>query len=101
MESNNQRQLLNHNAIQPQNDVHQQNLNFQETFAAEYFPEREFASVLGVSSRTLRRWHERRCGPPRTVIGRKIYYKKDSAIRWLAAREQQPIEARRRRGGSR
>jgi Helix-turn-helix domain len=57
--------------------------NFKAAFFAEYFPERELARVLGVSPRTLRRWNERRCGPPRTVIGRKVYYKKDSAMRWI------------------
>ena len=37
--------------------------------------------------RTLDRWDVLRTGPPRTRVGRKIYYNRVSVRRWLAAQE--------------
>jgi DNA-binding transcriptional MerR regulator len=46
------------------------------------------AKQMGVTTRTLDRWHTQRLGPPRIVIGRTILFKIDSALAWLAAKEQ-------------
>jgi predicted DNA-binding transcriptional regulator AlpA len=42
------------------------------------------ASALGVSHRTLYRWHRLRKGPPQIKIGRKIYYRADAIRQWLS-----------------
>jgi predicted DNA-binding transcriptional regulator AlpA len=53
-----------------------------------YLRPAEMAKQLGVSVRTLFRWHVHRTGPPRIVIGRQILYNVASVIAWLEAREQ-------------
>lgn len=66
-----------------------------------YWELSEFASFLGVTTRTLNNWAAARTGPPRTRIGKKIYYRKTSAMQWLVNREKpQPpthVRAARRR----
>ena len=58
------------------------------SFFAEYLRERELADLLGVSLRTLRRWHERRCGPPRVKFGRLVLYRKQAVRDWLISHEE-------------
>ena len=53
-----------------------------------FLREQELARALGCTVRTLRRWHERRIGPPRTVCGRVILYRKSSVDNWLKSHEQ-------------
>jgi hypothetical protein len=55
-----------------------------------YYEESELARELKVDVRTLRRWANLRCGPPRTMVGRRILYKKTSVLQWLIDREQRP-----------
>lgn len=43
-----------------------------------YFTESETAKKLGTATQTLRVWACRRKGPPRTKVGRKIFYKEES-----------------------
>lgn len=45
------------------------------------------ASQLGISVRTLARWHAMRIGPPRCSVGRLILYRADGVSQWLAERE--------------
>jgi hypothetical protein len=47
----------------------------------------ELASELRRSPRTLDRWDVLGIGPPRTLVGRKILYRRASVQRWLAAQE--------------
>lgn len=54
----------------------------------DYFDKKETAAELDVCPRTLDRWHRLREGPPRTIIGRKILYHKQSLREWVRAREQ-------------
>ena len=61
-----------------------------------YVRERELANMLGVNRRTIRRWELFRQGPPRTKIGRQVYYRVEAVYEWMRTREQQP---RRRIGG--
>ena len=56
-----------------------------------YLTKDEAAAELGVSTRTLDRWHAERVGPPRTTFGRKVLYKQTSLIDWAARREQVEI----------
>jgi hypothetical protein len=58
---------------------------------ADYWTEAECAAELGISVLTLRRWNLQKKGPPRTYIGRTIFYRKASVRDWLAAQER-PIE---------
>jgi hypothetical protein len=68
-----------------------------------YLTPQQLAAELGVSERTVARWHAARQGPPRVMIGRKPYYKRTSVTeRWLASREDgfagdKPKSAPRRR----
>lgn len=41
------------------------------------------ALALGISHRTLYRWHRLRKGPPQIKIGRKVYYRADAMREWL------------------
>jgi hypothetical protein len=48
----------------------------------------QLAQELKVSKRTLARWHVLRIGPPRTLIGKRVLYKRASVIGWLQTREE-------------
>jgi DNA-binding transcriptional MerR regulator len=48
---------------------------------------------LGVSLRTIHRWHQQRMGPPRIVIGRKPYYRRDAVKSWLIAQEKAQVRS--------
>ena len=46
------------------------------------------ARILGVSPRTLDRWHLLRIGPPRlTIGGRTVRYRLSSLDSWIASQE--------------
>ena len=60
----------------------------------------QLAEQLGLSERTIARWEALRDAPPRTQIGRRVFYNIQSVRLWLQAREQQPSAVRKRRGGS-
>lgn len=67
-----------------------------EGFLGDYFEEIELATELGITRRTLRRWHNERRGPVRTVCGRRVLYRKESVIAWLLAREERALPRRSR-----
>jgi len=50
----------------------------------------EVAKMLGISTRTLNRWHALRYGPPRCKIGRIVLYRQSAIFAWLEANETQP-----------
>jgi hypothetical protein len=56
--------------------------------AGEYIKPIELARELGVSLRSLARWHSLRVGPPRVVIGRVILFRREAVAEWLRAREE-------------
>jgi hypothetical protein len=64
-------------------------------------PEPELAKVLKLTTRSLRRLQQERIGPKRVVIKRKIFYRRESVLDWLAQQEGPAIEtsqpARRKR----
>lgn len=45
------------------------------------------AKLLGVTPRTLDRWHTLNQGPPRVRVGGQVRYRMSSVHRWLANRE--------------
>ena len=53
-----------------------------------YYSLRDAAKALGVSARTLSRWVQIGQGPARTLIGRRVYYRKSTVEAWLAQREE-------------
>jgi DNA-binding transcriptional MerR regulator len=59
-----------------------------EPILSELVEKKELAAEFGNSPRTLDRWDALGIGPPRTRIGRKVYYRRSSALRWLLAQEQ-------------
>jgi predicted DNA-binding transcriptional regulator AlpA len=64
-----------------------------------YIEPRELAKQIKTSKRTLDRWDKKRIGPPRIVIGRKIYYRREAVLAWLNSREvdrREPRIVRRR-----
>jgi hypothetical protein len=58
-----------------------------EPILSQFFTKEELAAELGRNMRTLDRWEVLGMGPPRTFVGRKILYRRNSVQRWLAAQE--------------
>jgi predicted DNA-binding transcriptional regulator AlpA len=52
---------------------------------------KEVANFLGVSTRTLARWHAHRKGPARISAGRKPLYRFEAILHWLQQNEAQPL----------
>ena len=52
---------------------------------------REAAELIGVSTRTLARWHAHRKGPARISAGRKPLYRFDAIQHWMQQNETQPL----------
>ena len=50
----------------------------------------DVAKMLGISTRTLHRWHALRYGPARCKIGNIVLYRKSAIESWLTANEVQP-----------
>jgi predicted DNA-binding transcriptional regulator AlpA len=55
---------------------------------AGHMTPKELACALGVSERTLGRWHQFRQGPPRVELGRKVFYRLESVSAWMASCER-------------
>ena len=53
-----------------------------------YDTEAECARGINKSPRTLQRWHRLGVGPPRTLIGKTVAYRRDGVRDWLLAQEQ-------------
>jgi excisionase family DNA binding protein len=51
-----------------------------------FLTEEELAKRLGVAVSTLRRWHARRTGPPRSTVGRKFYFSRQKLEEWIEAK---------------
>lgn len=67
---------------------------------ADYRTERELADQLKARTgagciRTLRKWRQRRIGPPWAKIGHLIVYPNDGFEGWLKSQVQQPVRSRR------
>lgn len=60
---------------------------------SNYLTATEVADILGVSERTLNRWHSLRQGPPRCKIGRAVRYVASSVADWIASHEIQPLRS--------
>lgn len=49
----------------------------------QFVSEARVAEILGRHPRTLQRWHKKGKGPPRTTIGRKVYYELNDLPEWI------------------
>jgi predicted DNA-binding transcriptional regulator AlpA len=49
------------------------------------------AELLGVSRRTLSRWHALRVGPARCKVGRTVLYRSEAVEQWLVKNETLPV----------
>lgn len=53
----------------------------------------EVAEMLGVSLRTLNRWHALRVGPARCKVGRTVLYRASAVDSWLVSNETHPTRS--------
>lgn len=51
----------------------------------------ELAAHLGISCRTLARWHVQRKGPPRVKVGKYVGYRASAIESWLVSNETLPV----------
>ncbi len=61
-----------------------------ESVLAEYISRDELAHQLDSCPRTLDRWDSLKIGPPRTIIGRRVLYRRQAVAEWLRAQEETP-----------
>jgi hypothetical protein len=73
-------------------------LEFKRHIAVRQLVDRRAAAkLLGVTLRTLRRWHEDDQGPPRVEFGpRKIFYAMPDILEHLAAKERRKSKRSRK-----
>ncbi len=57
----------------------------------EFISPRTLADLLGVSPRTLQRWHQTRRGPVRCKVGHLIRYRVEAVRDWLTSNETTPV----------
>ena len=60
---------------------------WEDGVLSEYISPEQLALELGISTRTLDRWHSVREGPPRTRLGKRILYRRESFAAWLRSQE--------------
>jgi hypothetical protein len=61
----------------------------------EWLSEHEAAAAIGKSKRTLRVWRRKRIGPPYTMFGRTVKYRKPALIEHFRAAEIRPARERK------
>jgi len=54
-----------------------------QTLTNTYLSRNELAEFLGISARTLDRWHAQRRGPKRVQVGNFIRYRQSDVSAWL------------------
>lgn len=54
----------------------------------DFLTEDEAGNVLGLKKTTLRVQAANRKGPPRVKIGRTVYYRKSSLLKWMLSKER-------------
>lgn len=57
----------------------------------DFLTENEAAAQLGKDATTLQRWRAEGLGPTPTLIGKAIYYSRDSARVWLLTQAREPV----------
>jgi hypothetical protein len=69
--------------------------NQLSSIMAGYVTPKGLAKALGVTERTIARWHHFREGPPRVEFGRKVLYRLESVKAWLEGCEHPQARANR------
>lgn len=64
-----------------------------QVLAGEYLTRAELAAELDNSERTIIRWDNAGVGPPRTVLGRRVLYRREGVLQWLRDREVKQVRA--------
>ena len=57
-----------------------------EAQQSELLDAKQAARYLGISPRTLAKWHKEKAAPPRIKVSKKIYYRKAVIDAWLDAK---------------
>lgn len=60
-----------------------------EPILSQFLTKEQLAAELRRNPRTLDRWDLLGMGPPRTRVGRKVFYRRASVQKWLVAQEHQ------------
>jgi len=55
-----------------------------DAILAQYLSVEQAAEALRVHRRTLERWYAMRRGPPRVLIGQRVFYPIDGIKAWIA-----------------
>jgi hypothetical protein len=63
-------------------------MSISEPLLSGFLTKEELAAELRRNKRTLDRWEVLGVGPPRTLVGRQILYRRSSLLKWLAAQER-------------
>lgn len=66
-------------------------------FNKEFMQPYELAEVLGISTRSLARWHAIGRGPPRIRVHNLIFYRQSAVRDWLIEAEVAPVRNLTRR----
>jgi hypothetical protein len=62
-------------------------MSISQPILEEFLTREQLAAELRRSPRTLDRWDVLGIGPPRTPVGREIFYRRASVQKWLVAQE--------------
>ena len=63
-------------------------MSISEPVLSGFLTKEELAAELQRNPRTLDRWEALGMGPPRTLVGRQVLYRRASVQKWLAAQEE-------------
>lgn len=66
-------------------------MNVHLSHSVEILSKAQAAELLGITERTLNRWHSEGSGPPVSKHGRKSYYFKESLLAWLKKKERKGV----------
>ena len=64
------------------------------TLIGDYLTAEQASNQLGITRRTFDAMCARREGPPRTRIGRRVYYRKEALADWLRKQEHRQVRSR-------
>ncbi len=67
----------------------------------DYLTAEQASNQLGITRRTFDAMCARREGPPRTRIGRRVYYRKEALADWLLQQEHRQVRSRASRRAAR
>ncbi len=60
----------------------------------DYLSPDHLAEELGKSVRTIARWDRLRIGPPKTLVGKRPFYRRDAVRQWLLRKERAQMGAK-------